>query len=62
MIRCERGELVAECNECGDTFAAGFTGDFHDFIRDLKDEGWKIEREEGDGADEWLHFCPDCVQ
>lgn len=36
MIRKEHGELIAECNECGEEFEGG-TLDFQEFIADLKD-------------------------
>lgn len=56
MISKNRGELVAECDNCGEEFL-GYTLDWYEFICDLKDEGWKIRKD----VDEWLHFCPSCV-
>ncbi len=54
MIRREGGDLVAECDECGETREAE-TDDFHDFVEELKDAGWRIRKEDG----EWKHRCPD---
>jgi len=57
MIHREGGELVAECTECGAEFAGGVMDDFHAFIADLKEEGWKIRK----NGDDWDHVCPDCL-
>lgn len=59
MIRKDKGELVAECNECGEEEYAG-TLDFADFIADLKDKGWKIRKD--DEAGEWTHTCASCAE
>ncbi len=55
-IRRERGEIVAECNECGAEYPGG-TLEWGQFIMDLKDEGWRFRKVN----DEWEHRCPDCV-
>lgn len=55
MIHSLDGELVCECNECGEEIHGG-TMEFREFVDDLKRTGWKIRKEE----DEWMHFCPDC--
>lgn len=57
MIHTERGEHVAECNECGMSEYAG-TLEFREFVRHLKEAGWKISKDE----DEWTHLCPDCTR
>ena len=57
MIHRENGELVAECNECGIEEFGG-TLEFREFVQHLKDNDWKIRKEE----DEWIHTCPDCVR
>ena len=57
MIHTERGEMIAECNECG-TELPGGTLEFREFIADLKSEGWKIKKD----GDEWQHICPDCQE
>ena len=56
MIRREDGELTAECDSCGTSFAGGVQDDFQAFIDDLKDAGWRITLEDG----EWTHTCDDC--
>ncbi len=58
MIRKEDGELVAECNICGDEFPGGVQNDFHAFVQELKDAGWKIKKD----GDEWRHTCPECSE
>ncbi len=56
MIRKEKGELIAECDECGTEFPSGIEVDLRSFVGGLKDAGWSIEKDEG----EWLHICPEC--
>jgi hypothetical protein len=58
VIYRERGDLVAECEECGETTEGDIRGErvFLAFVAELKDRGWKIRNEDGD----WLHYCPDC--
>lgn len=57
MIRTVKGELIAECTECGEEFPGG-TLEWADFIADLKDKGWRIKKD----GDEWIHTCPDCQE
>lgn len=57
MIRKVKGELVAECNECGDEFPGGVL-EWFPFINDMKENGWKITKD----GDEWIHLCPDCQE
>lgn len=59
MIRRERGELIAECDNCGESSDCYFRGgdDWHEFIAELKEKGWRIRKDD----DEWKHYCPDCV-
>lgn len=56
MIRREKGELIAECDECGAEHPGGTQDDFRAFVQELKDEGWRI----GKDGDVWTHTCPDC--
>ncbi len=56
MIRKEKGELIAECSECGEDFPGGVQDDFRAFVEELKAAGWKIKKD----GDEWLHICPEC--
>lgn len=55
MIRKDKGELVAVCEECGEEHYGG-TLEWADFIADLKAAGWRIRK---DGK-EWLHLCESC--
>lgn len=58
MIRKHKGELIAECNECGAEYAGGCQDDFAAFVQELKDEDWQIAKED----DEWVHRCPSCSE
>ena len=58
MIRTgHKGELEATCNECGAEEYGG-NMDFREFVEDLKEQGWKVYRDEEE--DTWQHLCPDC--
>lgn len=57
MIRTEKGELTAYCEECGCPEHGGTLG-FREFVEHLKEQGWEIRKEE----DSWLHTCPDCAE
>jgi len=57
-IRRDKGELVAECDECGTEFPGGVQDDFRTFIQELKDAGWKIRKD----GETWEHICPDCQE
>lgn len=57
MIRKDHGELVCECDGCG-TEKYGGTLNFQMFVEDIKDEGWKIRKDNG----EWCHYCESCVE
>lgn len=57
MIHREDGELVCECNECGNEEYAG-TLEFREFVQSLKEDGWKIRKD----GDVWLHICPKCAE
>lgn len=56
MIRKEKGEFVAECEECGTDHYGGVIEDFRAFIDDLKANGWSVRNDGG----EWVHYCEDC--
>jgi hypothetical protein len=56
MIKQVNGEYVAECSGCGAEEYGGCIESFREFVSWLKDEGWKIKKDE----DEWLHICPSC--
>ena len=57
MIRTVKGELVASCEECGEE-AYGGTAEFREFVDDLKEDGWRIRKVDG----EWSHTCPSCSE
>lgn len=58
MIRKERGEYVAECDDCGTEAYGGTTETFMAFLDEIKKQGWKAKNNGGD----WEHFCPGCVE
>jgi hypothetical protein len=58
MIRRVRGELVAECDDCGAEYAGGVQDDFRAFVDEIKDAGWQIYKD----GDDWCHRCPECQQ
>ena len=55
MIRKSDGELVCECDDCGQEEYGG-TLEFSAFIEDLREKGWRARKVE----DEWQHDCPTC--
>lgn len=55
MIQKTNDELIAVCDECGVTLYGG-TLDFKEFIADVKENGWKISKED----DKWIHVCWAC--
>lgn len=57
MIHRDDGELVCECNTCT-TEQYGGTLEFRDFVTQLKEDGWRIQKD----GDEWIHTCPECVR
>ncbi len=62
MIQRNRaGDLVCECDECGDSTEAEIVAvkDWHEFIREIKSAGWKVSK---DVDDEWRHDCPSCKE
>lgn len=61
MITTRKGELVAECNECGEEKYGG-TLDFAEFVADLKDCEWRIKKEDDADGGEWVHLCPACAE
>ena len=55
MIHREDGELMAECDGCGEEHAGG-TLEWSEFIADLKLCGWRIRKVD----DSWEHYCEEC--
>lgn len=63
MIRRERGELIADCDECGESTegVVGLSGGFRDFglfVAEIKANGWRNRKDDG----EWMNLCPDCAR
>lgn len=48
--------MDATCNECanGNTFY----GTFQECISEMKEDGWKISKDDASG--DWFHYCKDC--
>lgn len=57
-IRKDGSELVCECEECGDIYYGGTIEDFTTFVKELRKDGWNINKEEGG----WHHSCPNCAR
>lgn len=66
MIRRDRGDLVAECDECGDTSEGTVDGerDFLAFVAAIKQYGWRIRKvdEAGNTGEAYEHLCPGCAE
>lgn len=56
MIITEYGTQKVVCDEC-EVNEHVIAGDFNSEIAEMKDDGWKITRPEG----QWRHECPGCV-
>lgn len=57
MIQKQEGLFVVHCDECTEYLETG-CDDFHDAIQYLKDEQWRISKDEDD---EWIHLCTECA-
>lgn len=57
MIITEYGTQKCVCDSC-DSNEHLIADDFNDEIAQMKEDGWKITRPEG----QWHHECPRCVQ
>ena len=55
MLDRQHGNIVFECDGCGDTLETG-TRNFDEAKAQLDSEGWKVRKI---GAD-WIHGCPSC--
>ncbi len=54
----DHGEIVFECDGCGETLET-LTTDFWAAAAKLKDEGWRTRKR----GQEWEHFCSeDCAE
>ena len=57
MINRKHGELVIECDTCGEEDEAE-GDDFHEAWDYWKGFGWRAYK----SGDEWEHSCPGCVE
>lgn len=57
MITNSKDEITCTCDECGCEQDAG-TMEFKTFIKYLKEQGWRIFKEDEDSK--WEHWCQDC--
>lgn len=51
------GELTFVCDECGEEHHTQ-TANFHEAVRLIKSEGWRVSK---DKDDDWTHTCADCA-
>jgi hypothetical protein len=52
-------ELKCTCDECG-CWEWGGAMEFADFVKWLKEHGWKPRRAGGEPDGAWEHVCPEC--
>jgi hypothetical protein len=55
MIDRQNGDIVFECDECGETFESA-TSDFNSPWNQAKRDGWRVRKI----GKEWYHSCPNC--
>lgn len=55
MIDRQNGDLVFECDECGETFESA-TSDFNSAWNQAKRDGWRAKKI----GTEWVHECQNC--
>lgn len=55
MIDRQNGDLVFECDTCGETLESG-TSDFNSAWNQAKRDGWRAKKV----GTEWVHECPNC--
>jgi hypothetical protein len=57
-IRREDGELLMECDGCGEAVYGGVL-EFAEFVRRMQEvEGWRVRKVE----DAWEHTCRECSE
>lgn len=47
---------TASCDLC--CIQEEYDGDFYEIVEQMKDDGWKIRKVDGD----WQHVCPACIE
>jgi len=55
MIDRQKGDLVFECDTCGETYESA-TSDFSAAWNQAKRDGWRAKKI----GSEWVHTCPVC--
>lgn len=50
--------MTVTCDDCGKEDV--FYGSFQNCVDDMKEEEWKISRDDASG--DWFHYCEDCKQ
>jgi hypothetical protein len=55
MIDRQNGDLVFECDTCGETFESE-TSDFNSAWNQAKRDGWRVKKI----GTQWVHSCPNC--
>jgi Fe2+ or Zn2+ uptake regulation protein len=55
MIDRQNGDIVFECDECGEVFESA-TSDFNSAWNQAKRDGWRVRKI----GTEWVHECPNC--
>jgi hypothetical protein len=55
MMTREYGDIVFECDGCGDCLETG-TDDWEEALSRFREEDWRAFKV----GEEWEHHCPDC--
>ena len=55
MIDRQNGDLVFECDTCGEVLESA-TSDFNSAWNQAKRDGWRVKKI----GTEWVHECPKC--
>lgn len=58
MIERDGDAIHVSCDSCPEHHTA-FTDDWSDAVAEVKDAGWKMKRDGGEG---WTHTCPACLE
>lgn len=57
--RADDCEFEITCTGCDVVENIDSDGDWSRMLRELRDLGWKVEK---DADEEWCHWCPECKQ
>jgi hypothetical protein len=58
MIHRQKGCVIFECDECGDTRDGAAGESFGEVWKAAKDGGWRTRPI----GEDWLHSCPACEE